>query len=98
MSKIIYEPHPVSPARKAKLQAEGYKIIDAAFAPAGAPIHQKLDTEDAAFEAFVAAETEEAPVASEAEADIDEAIEKLDDAVEEYIVEVAEKRKRSKKV
>jgi hypothetical protein len=98
MSKIIYEPHPISPARKAKLQAEGYKIIDAIFAPAGAPIHQKLDIEDAAIEAVVASETEEAPVAAEAEADIDEAIEKLDEAVEEYIVEVAAKRKRSKKV
>lgn len=96
MAKIIYEPHPISPARKAKLQAEGYKIIDAIFAPAGAPIHQKLDTEDVAIEAVVAAETEEDPVA--AEADIDEAIEKLDEAVEEYIVEVAAKRKRSKKV
>jgi hypothetical protein len=96
MSKIIYEPHPISPARKAKLQAEGYKIIDAIFAPAGAPIHKKLDTEDAAIEAVPAAETEEDPVA--AEADIDEAIEKLDEAVEEYIVEVAAKRKRSKKV
>jgi hypothetical protein len=98
MAKIIYEPHPISPARKAKLQAEGYKIIDAIFAPAGAPIHKKLDTEDAAIEAVIAAETEEAPVAAEAEADIDEAIEKLDEAVEEYIVEVAAKRKRSKKV
>ena len=98
MSKIIYEPHPINPARKAKLQAEGYKIIDAIFAPAGAPIHQKLDTEDAAIEAVIAAETEEAPVAAEAEADINEAIEKLDEAVEEYIVEVAAKHKRSKKV
>jgi hypothetical protein len=43
MAKIIYEPHPVSPARKAKLQADGYKIIDAIFAPAGTAIHQKLD-------------------------------------------------------
>ena len=92
MSKIIYEPHPINPARKAKLQAEGYKIIDAIFAPAGAPIHQKLDVEDAAVEA------EEAPVANEAEADIDEAIEKLDEPVEEIIAKVAAKRKPSKKV
>jgi hypothetical protein len=89
MSKIIYEPHPVSPARKAKLQAEGYKIIDAAFAPAGAPIHQKLDIDD------VAVEAKEAPIA--AEADIDEVIEKLDEAVEQPIVKVAAKRKPSKK-
>lgn len=89
MSKIIYEPHPISPARKAKLQADGYKIIDAAFAPAGAPIHQKLDVEDAAVE------TQEAQVA--VEADIDEAIEKLDEAVEQPIVKAAAKRKPFKK-
>ena len=33
--KIIYEPHPVSPERKAELVNSGYKIIDAAFAPEG---------------------------------------------------------------
>jgi hypothetical protein len=32
---IIYEPHPVSPARKAELRAQGCQIIDAAFAPVG---------------------------------------------------------------
>lgn len=32
--KIAYEPHPVSPERKAELRAEGFKIIDAAFRPA----------------------------------------------------------------
>jgi hypothetical protein len=83
MSKIIYEPHPISPARKAKLQAEGYKIIDAAFAPAGAPIHQKLDVEDAATQ------TEEAQVAVEAD---------IDEVVEQPIIKVAAKRKPSKKV
>ena len=31
---IIYEPHPVTPERKAELIAQGYKIIDARFAPA----------------------------------------------------------------
>ena len=31
--KIIYEPHPVTPERKAELRAKGLKIIDAAFAP-----------------------------------------------------------------
>jgi hypothetical protein len=30
---IIYEPHPVSPERKAQLRAQGFKIIDAAFKP-----------------------------------------------------------------
>jgi hypothetical protein len=33
--KIAYEPHPVSPERKAELRAQGYKIIDARFEPIG---------------------------------------------------------------
>lgn len=33
--KVVYEPHPVSPERKAELIAGGYKIIDARFAPEG---------------------------------------------------------------
>jgi len=51
MAKIIYEPHPVNAARKAKLQAQGYKIIDAIFAPAGTPIHKELDDDAAVIEA-----------------------------------------------
>ena len=35
MSEIIYEPHPVSPERKAELRAQGFRIIDAVFAPKG---------------------------------------------------------------
>jgi hypothetical protein len=31
--QIIYEPHPVTPERKAELRAQGYRIVDAAFAP-----------------------------------------------------------------
>ena len=31
--KIIYEPHPVTPERKAELRGQGYKIIDAVFDP-----------------------------------------------------------------
>lgn len=31
--KICYEPHPVSSERKAELRAQGFKIIDARFAP-----------------------------------------------------------------
>jgi len=31
--KIAYEKHPVSPERKAELRAQGYKILDARFAP-----------------------------------------------------------------
>lgn len=35
--KIAYEPHPVSPERKAELRAAGYKILDARFDPDGQP-------------------------------------------------------------
>lgn len=31
--KIAYEPHPVSPERKAELRAQGFKIIDKRFQP-----------------------------------------------------------------
>lgn len=34
MRPIHYEPHPVSPDRKAELLADGVKIIDARFKPA----------------------------------------------------------------
>ena len=33
---IAYEPHPVTPERKAELRAQGFRIIDARFKPAGA--------------------------------------------------------------
>ena len=32
--EVIYEPHPVSPGRKAELRAAGYQILDARFKPA----------------------------------------------------------------
>jgi 4-hydroxy-3-methylbut-2-enyl diphosphate reductase IspH len=35
MKEIIYEPHPVTPERKAELVSQGYQIIDAQFAPVG---------------------------------------------------------------
>lgn len=31
---VIYEPHPVSPERKAELRAQGLRIIDIQFKPA----------------------------------------------------------------
>lgn len=31
---IAYEPHPVTPGRKAELIGQGFKIVDAAFKPA----------------------------------------------------------------
>lgn len=33
--QIIYEPHPVSPERKAELRKQGFKIVDVRFAPEG---------------------------------------------------------------
>lgn len=33
-NQIWYEPHPVSPERKAELRAKGFKILDAVFRPA----------------------------------------------------------------
>lgn len=33
---VVYEPHPVSPERKAELRAQGLKFIDAVFKPADA--------------------------------------------------------------
>ena len=34
-SKVIFEPHPVTPERKAELRAQGLRIFDAIFKPAG---------------------------------------------------------------
>jgi len=33
--EFYYEPHPVTPARKAELRAQGFRILDAVFAPKG---------------------------------------------------------------
>jgi hypothetical protein len=72
--KIIYEPHPINPARKAKLQEQGYKIIDAVFAPAGTPIHQGMEVTDGeeiveAIEPVIAQEADEVIQEAEAEAE-----------------------------
>jgi hypothetical protein len=32
--QIVYEPHPVTPERKAELRKQGFRIIDAIFKPA----------------------------------------------------------------
>ena len=34
MAEIAYEPHPVSPERKAELRAQGKRIIDVRYKPA----------------------------------------------------------------
>ena len=39
--KIAYEPHPVSRERKAELRDQGYRIIDARFAPKGHAVAPK---------------------------------------------------------
>ena len=93
MAKIIYEPHPMNPARKAKLQAQGYKIIDAIFAPAGTPLHEKLDVEEIAAEAEAViapevVEVVEAP-AEETPA-VDEPVEEAPVVEEAAVVEVTE--------
>ena len=61
--KVIYEPHPVSPERKAELRAQGYAIIDARFAPEG----QKP----------VAAPVEAAPVETPTEAPTEAPVEEV---------------------
>jgi len=43
--KIAYEPHPVSPDRKAELRAQGFKILDAVFAPEGYSDAVQTETE-----------------------------------------------------
>ena len=42
---IAYEPHPVSPERKAELRAQGFKIIDARFAPQPAQAPEEFNRE-----------------------------------------------------
>lgn len=35
MNEVYYEPHPVTPERKAELRAKGYRIVDAKYKPKG---------------------------------------------------------------
>jgi hypothetical protein len=44
--KIAYEPHPVHPARKAKLRSLGYRIVDSRFAPAGVEPYTRTDGDE----------------------------------------------------
>ena len=53
--KIAYEPHPVSPERKAELRAAGFKIVDAAFKPLGDDVAVGADA--SAIQAETKAET-----------------------------------------
>ena len=43
LNKIAYEPHPVSLERKRELNAQGFKIIDARFAPPRDPLDHDGD-------------------------------------------------------
>lgn len=44
--KIAYEKHPVSPERKKELRAQGYKILDVIFKPAGEPEDGELSAKE----------------------------------------------------
>ena len=63
--KIIYEPHPVTPERKAELRGQGYTIVDAVFAPGGheaAPADSgDIDLPDDELRAAIEAATGKAP-------------------------------------
>ena len=41
--KIKYEPHPVTPERKAELRSQGFKIVDARYNPNPAPRVKAVD-------------------------------------------------------
>ena len=45
--EVIYEPHPVSPERKAELRAKKLKIIDERFKPKGKKADAKAETKPA---------------------------------------------------
>jgi len=66
--EVTYEPHPISAERKAELLAQGFRIIDARFAPDDAP---KPVIEQPAIEAPIATPAKKrgrpAKVASEAQ-------------------------------
>ena len=89
---IAYEPHPVSPERKAELISKGYRIIDARFAPADA---KPVVTE------VVTPEPEPQPIPPAIE-DYEEVAAFIDDAFDDMVEEVAEvekpRRGRKKKV
>ncbi|MGN6024656.1 hypothetical protein ACP6NF_09680 [Alcaligenes faecalis] len=70
--KVIYQKHPVTPEQKVELRSQGYKIIDAAFAPAGYehPSTRHEQTEEQAKAELEAA----AKLEAEAKATVDKTI------------------------
>ncbi len=61
--KIAYEPHPVSPERKAELRSQGFKIVDAKFKPLGDKVAVGADADGIqAEETEAASETEAHPL------------------------------------
>jgi hypothetical protein len=56
-NQIWYEPHPVSPERKAELRAKGLKILDAVFRPAD---HVQADEQSEGAKKATVAELREA--------------------------------------
>lgn len=41
--KVFYEPHPVTPERKAELRDKGFTIIDARFEPPSEAVAQPIE-------------------------------------------------------
>lgn len=73
---IIYEQHPVTAERKAELRAQGYRIIDARFAPA-APAPASADFSPEGIDAMGKADVVELIEAHGASADRRKGVAKL---------------------
>lgn len=82
---IAYEPHPITPERKAELIAKGFRIIDAKYAPKDIPANARIAAKP------VPPAIEDCP---EPEGFIDEA---FDDIVEEVAEAPKPRRGRKKK-
>ena len=59
--QVIYEPHPVSPERKAELRAKGFKIVDAKFKPLGDEVAVGADADGIQAKEETEAQTETSP-------------------------------------
>lgn len=90
---IAYEPHPVSPERKAELVSQGYRIVDARFAPA--------DTQPVTTNVVTPVEHEPLPVPpaieDNDEAEVEAFIEAAFDDMNEELAEAPKPRRGRKK-